>query len=477
MSKVPENTFDLIVIGAGSGGLNVASFGARIGLKTALIEMSEETIGGDCLNYGCVPSKALLHVANTIHRARSADAYGYTLHGSVSMEAVRGYIHERQDIIRAHENRSYLERQKGIHVLIGSASFIDSETVSVNGTHYSARKFVIATGSRPRELSLPGFDSARVYTNETIFSMNSLPDRTAVIGGGPIGVELGQALSRLGSSVTIYQSSGQLLPREDFTIADRLASQLTQEGIGVVLNARVSAFEGGDTLIYDHPTGEHREECDALVSAVGRVPATQALNLTEAGVVCDERGAISVDSTLQTSNPRVYAIGDVIGQHQFTHAAELHASVVAANIVTPLRRKCLNTDGMAWVTYTEPSVATFGLSEETLSQRRSSYYVRELSFASDDRAIIEGEEDGYMKVFVSKRGIVLGGSVIAREAGELAQELILAQTHGLRLNDLFNKVYPYPTRARVNRELAAEWMGEKLTSRVRWLLRSLFRHL
>jgi pyruvate/2-oxoglutarate dehydrogenase complex dihydrolipoamide dehydrogenase (E3) component len=477
MSKASEYTFDLIVIGAGSGGLNIASFGARIGLRTALIETSEDAIGGDCLNAGCVPSKSLLHVAHSVQSARNATAYGFTVSGTVSMEEVRSYIRSRQDVIRAHENRQYLEDEKGITVLIGTASFVDSGTVTVDDTYYCARTFVVATGSKPRALSIPGIENASVYTNETIFSMDTLPARTAVIGGGPIGVELGQALSRLGSSVSIYQSGGQLLPREDTDVASRLASQLMQEGIAVVLNARVSAIESGNTLVYDHPTGEHRDAFDALIVAVGRTPATETLNLEQAGIAYDERGAIVVDETLRTSNSRVYAVGDVIGQHQFTHAAELHASVVATNLVTPLRRKRLHTDHMAWVTYTEPAVATFGLSERTMTQRGMHYHVRELSFADDDRAIIESEEDGYIKVFISKRGTILGGTVIAKEAGELVQELVLAQRHSLRLNDLFRKVYPYPTRARVNRQLAAEWMGGKLTAPVTWFLRFTFRHL
>lgn len=472
--------YDIIIIGAGSGGLNIASFMNSIGLKVLLIDRSDEHIGGDCLNTGCVPSKALIHVARMHKNAQEVMEFGVRLQGSIELGKVMAHVKDAQDIIREHENAEYF-RSKGMKVILGDASFVGKDSVKVGDAIYRGKKIIIATGSRPRLLTIPGTDevekSGRLYTNENIFSLTTLPRKLLVIGAGPIGIELGQAFRHLGSDVSIVTNDTKILPREDSKISSVLFEQLKRDGIAFHFNKNTVRFEKGDTLIVsDKETAvEERLYFDDVLVSIGRVLNTESLALDKAGVALDERGKIKVDEYLQTTNKNILVCGDVAGQHQFTHAAELHAGVIIKNMLTPLFKKKLSTDALSWVTYTTPELATYGLNETELKERNVAYKVLESSFAEDDRAITDGARYGYTKMFVdSKTKKILGGTMIAPNAGELIQELIMATTSRLTTSAIFNKIYPYPTAGRINKRVVTNGERGRLTPFVKKVMRLLY---
>ena len=466
--------YDIIVIGAGSGGLNIASFMNRIGFSVLLIDKSDRAIGGDCLNFGCVPSKALLHVADRIAAGKESERFGLLQKGNVDLRAVMDYIRDQQDVIREHESAAYFTK-KGMTVVLGKASFTGKKSVSVNGVEYRGKKIVIATGSRPRMLDIPGSEVVPVYTNETIFSAEQLPKNLLVIGGGPIGFEIGQAFGRLGSTVTIVNRDEAWLAKEERQTVSVLMERMQKEGVTFVPNATVTKVGDDGYAHVQTAHGDERIVCDALFMSVGRVLNLEGLNLKEAGIRTDDKGKLVLNDYLQTTNRRVFAVGDVAGNYQFTHAAEMHAAVVLRNFfASRLFWKKYGADYMAWVTYTDPEIATFGCSEETLQKQKKSYELITQSFAENDRSITDDRREGLLKLYVTKKGIVLGGTMVGKDAGELVGELILAMTHRIPLNTLFSRVYPYPTAARINRLAAAQFLGKRLTKRNARLLRFLY---
>lgn len=463
--------FDVIVIGAGSGGLNIAGFMNRAGFRVLLIDKEDRSIGGDCLNFGCVPSKALIHAARLVHDGKSALRFCPSVSGAVDIKKVMDYVRGKQDVIRAHENAEYF-RTQGMVVALGSAKFVDAETVEVAGVRYRGKKIVIATGSRPRKLAIPGIESVAVHDNESIFSIQTLPERMVIVGAGPIGVELGQAFSMLGSRVTIVGLG--LLEKEDPDIVAPLKAALLRGGVELLLGYRPTEIKNARTLVAQSADGAEKEApFDLLLASVGRTVDTTALNLAAANVETDARGRLVVDDYLRTTNKRILVCGDAAGGHQFTHAAELHAALILKNFFSPFKKK-LNTDAMAWVTYTTPEIATFGLGEAELTKRGVRYETLAHSFADSDRAIVDEHTEGMVKVFVSPRGRVYGGTMVAEDAGEIAQELMLAQANGLNISTLLKKVYPYPTASRINRSLALARAARSLTGVAKKLLRALY---
>lgn len=472
--------YDIIVIGAGSGGLNVASFMNSIGLKVLLIDRNDEHIGGDCLNTGCVPSKALIHVARQHKQAQEVIAFGPRLGGSIDLKKVMAYVKGVQDVIREHENADYF-RSKGMDVVLGEATFAGKNAVKVGDSVYHGKKIILATGSRPRTLTIPGVEeverSGRLYTNENIFSLTNLPKRLLVIGAGPIGIELGQTFQHLGSEVSIVTNDAKILPREDNTLSSILHERLKEDGVIFHFGKNTLRFEKGDTLVMEDSTTKTEEKLyfDAVLVSIGRVLNTDGLALEKADIKTDERGKILVDEYLRTTNKQVFVCGDVAGQHQFTHAAELHAGVVIKNMLTPFFKKKLSTDALSWVTYTTPELATYGLSEVELKKRNVSYKVLESSFSEDDRAITDDARYGHAKMFVEeKTKRILGGTMIAPNAGELIQELIMATTSGLTTSAIFNKIYPYPTAGRINKRVVMNAERGRLTASVKRVLRFLY---
>ncbi|QQG46322.1 MAG: FAD-dependent oxidoreductase [Candidatus Niyogibacteria bacterium] len=473
MREFINKTFDIIVIGAGSGGLNVASFMNKAGFKTLLIDKSDRNIGGDCLNFGCVPSKALIHVARIIKNGKGVERFGLKTNGAVDIGKVTAYIKEKQGIIREDENFRALSK-KGITVKLGLAKFISSNAVVLGGEEYEARKIIIATGSRPKQLDIPGVkDASNIFTNETIFDINFFPKKMVVIGSGPIGMELGQAFKYLGSDVSVVVRGDSILNKEDPEVSDFIFKQLSEDGMRFYMNSRPEKIVDRNKIVIKDGTGKEISlEFDALLVAMGRSLNTEGLNLEKAGVEMDN-GKIKVDSYLKTTNKNIYLVGDVAGQHQFTHAAELHAKLVLKNFFSPFKKR-LETDKMSWVTYTDPEIATFGLSEKDLDKKRIKYSTIRKSFKNDDRAIVDESTDGMLKLFLSSDKKILGGTMAAKNAGEMVQELILANSAGLKINALFDKIYPYPVASRINRKAASEHMAGRLTPFVKKLLKILY---
>ncbi len=484
--KKDTNNFDVIVIGAGSGGLNIAVFMNRIGLKVLLIDKSDENIGGDCLNFGCIPSKALIHVAREIYSVKKSEKAGFFTEESigtgnsaanlksrkVDIKKVIGYVKEKQNIIRSHENAEHF-RSLGMTVVLGQAKFSGKRSVTVDDKEYHARKIVLATGSRPRKLELPGLNEGinkiPVYTNETVFNMEILPQKFVFIGGGPISLELGQAFAMLGSVVTIVHGGKHILEKEDPDISEFMEKELKSMGIKILLESKPIKLQGGE-LVVKNSNGEISIQADAFFAGIGRTLNIDNLALERAEIKTSaENTKLLIDKYLRTTNKDVLAVGDVVGGLMFTHAAELHAKIVISNFFGIFKKK-LNTDSFGWVTYTSPEIATFGASAKDLTTKKIKYQELSSSLEEDDRAIVDGSK-GFLKLFVGLGGELLGGTLIAPQAGEIIGELILAKSKNLKMADLFNRVAPYPTAARIIRKVAGNYQSQKLTPKIIDLLR------
>ncbi|MBT2557597.1 FAD-dependent oxidoreductase [Hymenobacter sp. ISL-91] len=463
---MPENAadFDLIVLGAGSAGLGLSLFMARIKLRVLLIDLTAEDVGGDCLNHGCVPSKALIHAARQVHQARQATQFGLQVGGAADMGKVMDYVQGRQDIIRDHENPEYL-RELGITVEIGRPRFVGDHAVEINGRTHTGRKLVVATGSRPAQLQVPGADQVELYDNQRVWDLRTLPQRLLVVGGGPNGVELAQAMQRLGAQVTIVHRGEAILEKEDPAIRAVLAERLRAEGLSIHLEAEVEAFTSASQARIRPKSGEaFAVDFDLVYVAIGRHVSFEGLQLEKAGVEVDEKGHIKLNEHLQTTNPDIFVAGDAANSLKFSHGAELHVRTLLFNFFSPLKKK-LNYDHFSWVTFTDPEVAHFGLDAAELDKRGTAYERWETSFADDDRAVVDSYRDGHLLLFIEKNALplpgrkrrILGGAMVAPGAGELIQELILANTSGLGISELFDKVYPYPVAARINQKLIVDY--------------------
>lgn len=464
--------YDVIVIGAGSGGLNIAGFMNKVGFKVLLIDKEDRAIGGDCLNHGCIPSKALIHVARLLKDGANVERFGVSRSGIVDIAKVMTYVASKKEIIREHENADHF-RKLGMDVVLGAASFINKNTVTVADKHYKGKKIIIATGSRPRRLNIPGIETVNtVYDNENIFSIKDLPKEMVIVGAGPIGIEIGQAFSAFGSKVTVV--GPKLLDKEDPEIVLPLKQTLEKDGVNILLDTKPIRIEKGNELVVqDGSGGEKVIPFDMLFVSIGRILNVDKLNVENAELAINERGGLVVDKYMRTTNKNILACGDVAGGHMFTHAAELHASVIITNFFSPFKKK-LNTDAMSWVTYTDPEIATFGLNEATLKERGIAYEVLSKDFTDSDRSIVDEHTLGKVKLLVSKKAILFGGSMVAHNAGELTQELMLLQSQGMSIETLLQKVYPYPTATRINRSIALSYKARSLSPRIKKILRFLY---
>ncbi|MBI2120226.1 MAG: NAD(P)/FAD-dependent oxidoreductase, partial [Parcubacteria group bacterium] len=419
-------------------------------------------------------SKALIHVARTVHEAREAGKFGVRAEGAVDWKKVREYIKEKQDIIRKHENAEWF-KSKGMTVVLGKAEFISRNSVTVDGVEYSAKKIVIATGSRPRILTGQGIEKVRhVLNNENIFGMDELPKKLLVIGAGPIGMEIAQSLRFLGSEVIVSERSNAILGKEDPGISGVVLEEMKKQGIVFRFNSVLKEFISANEAVFMDASGnEETISFDAVFVGIGRALNAEGLGLEKAGVETKD-GRIISDEYLRTTNKNVLLCGDVAGGFQFTHAAEMHAGVILNNFFSPFKKK-FTADHISWVTYTTPEVASFGLWEAELKKRGTQYSVLESDFSEDDRAITDDYQYAKAKIFISPKGKILGGTMAAPNAGELIQELILANFAGLSIKHIFNKTYPYPTATRINKRLASAHFAAKLTEFNKKLLRWLYR--
>lgn len=469
-----KKTHDIIVIGAGSGGLNIASFMNRVGFKVLLIDKSDKHIGGDCLNFGCVPSKALIHVGKLMHNAKETTRFSTKLKDNqvADMKKVSEYVTQKKDVIREHENATYF-RKKGMDVELGVAKFHSKDTIIVNGKRFSAKNIVLATGSRPKLLDIPGIENVQYQTNETIFDLKELPKKFVVVGGGPIGMELGQAFSRLGSEVHIIQRGDLFLPKEEKQVTDILCKQFEKEGIVIHKNSTPISFSDKNTIVIEKNGKKESIVFGEILISIGRQLNIENLDLSKADIKV-EKNKLIINDYLQTTNKNVFVCGDLAGSYQFTHAAELHAGVLLSNFFKPkIFWKKVSYDKLSWVTYTSPEIATFGLNKKEIEQRGISYDVLEQDFDDEDRAIVDENTQGKLIMYITK-GKILGGTMISENAGELAQELMLANTLDIPIKDIFKKTYPYPTASRINKKTISKHMGEKLTPFVKKMMKILY---
>lgn len=452
----PPLTPDLCIIGAGSGGLSVAAAAAMFGVPVVLIE--RDRMGGDCLNVGCVPSKALIAAGARAQAVREAGAFGVSA-GEPQVNFARVHDHV-QRVIGAIAPNDSVERfgALGVAVIKGEARFASRSTVMVGDQAIKARRFVIATGSRPAAPPIPGLDALPYLTNETVFQLTQLPERLIVLGGGAVGVELAQAMARLGSRVTLVEARS-LLSREDAEAAGLVRRALLREGVSVHEQARVLRAEpmrGGLRLVLE---GEIAIEGTHLLVAAGRTPNVEALDLELAGIASDAKGVI-VDKGLRTANRRVFAIGDCAsgqaGGMQFTHVANYHAGLVLRSALfrLPVRVK---TAAIPRVTYCHPEVASVGLSEEEARRKAGKVTLLRWPYAENDRAQAERLTEGFVKLVTDAKGRILGVTIVGAAAGELIVPWCMAVQKGLAVKDMAGLVFPYPTLSEVSKRAAVSF--------------------
>ena len=456
--------YDLIVIGAGSAGLTAVRFARALGLSVALVERSR--VGGDCTWTGCVPSKALLKAAGMARSMRTAARFGLPPSESAVdlravMERIRGVIGHIYDA----ESPDVLARE-GIDVLPGDARFISPDAVSVDGRSLSARRFLVCTGASPIVPPIPGLDGVEYHTYETVWDLEELPASLAVIGAGAVGCELAQAFARLGSGVTLIEAADRILPQEDPEVSEVLSRRFESEEIAMMVRAEARAVSTG----YGHATNARIEladgrnvETDALLVAVGRCPNAGGLELEAAGVVAGP-GGIQTNRYLRTANKRVYAAGDVTGGPQFTHYAGWQGFMAVRNAFLPSNTVAVR-EQVPRATFTDPEAAQSGLTEEEARRRHGDgVAITRWPMAEVDRALTDGESDGFVKVVHLPKGRILGVTIVAPGAGEMVQEWTLAIDRGVKLGDLARSTHVYPTYSMASQQLALRAYSERLLS-------------
>jgi len=471
VNPTPSGRYNLVVIGAGTAGLVTAAGAAGLGAKVALVERA--LMGGDCLNVGCVPSKALIRSARAFAEARDARDYGVEVAGEASVDfpAVMERMRRLRAGIAPHDSAARFSGL-GIDVFIGEARFEKPGEVRVGDHALSYAKAVIATGARAAELPIPGLAEAGYLTNETVFSLTELPPRLAVIGAGPIGCELAQAFARFGSRVTLIEATGHILPREDPDAARRVRAAIERDGVRIICGGKAARIsrEGDERVIgLDCDGQRHDVRCDAILVGVGRAPNVEGLNLEAVGVAYDTREGVKVDDRLRTSNRRVYAAGDVCSRFKFTHTADAMARIVIQNALFFGRAKVSDLV-IPWCTYTEPEIAHVGLYEEQAREQGIEVQTFTIEMSEVDRAILDGEDDGMLKLHVKKGSDkIIGATLVAAHAGDLISELTLAMTAGVGLGKLAKTIHPYPTQAEAVKKAADAYSRTRLTPFVKKL--------
>ncbi|HEX4890908.1 MAG TPA: FAD-dependent oxidoreductase [Alphaproteobacteria bacterium] len=465
---------DICVIGAGSGGLSVAAGAAQLGASTVLIEKAR--MGGDCLNTGCVPSKALLAAAKAAQTMRTSGKFGVSASG-FSVDFAKAMDHV-QGVIAAIAPNDSVERFTGLGctVIQAEARFISPAEVEAGGDIIQARRFVIATGSRAAIPPIEGLDQTPYLTNESIFENRTCPDHLIILGAGPIGMEMGQAHRRLGARVTIIEMA-RALTRDDPELAGVAIKALHDEGVAIVENTELVSVareeNGAISVLARNKTGEQRIIGSHLLAAAGRIPNIEGLNLEAANIVFDRKG-IKINAGLRTTNRRVYAIGDVTGGLQFTHVAGHQAGLVIRSALFRAPAK-FDPRYVPRVTYTDPEVAQVGMTEADALSARISHRVLRWHFSENDRAQAERRTEGLAKVIIGKGGFILGAGLAGANAGELLQPWILAMTRKQKIGAMTGLIAPYPTLGEINKRIAGSYYTPSLFSRPTRMIVSLLR--
>ncbi len=470
-NPTPSGRYNLVVIGAGTAGLVTAAGAAGLGAKVALIERS--LMGGDCLNVGCVPSKGIISAARAAAAVRNAGEFGVHVRGDVQVDFGAAMQRMRRLRARISPNDSAKRfRDLGVDVYFGDARFISSDTIEVAGEKLNFKRAVIATGARAAAPPIPGLDAVEYLTNETLFSLTELPRRLGVVGAGPVGCEMAQSFAQFGSEVFLVESEHGILPREDRDAAEIVQRRMIRDGVRQLCGGRnlVIKSSGGIRLTNESLGSRYDESVDQLLIAVGRTPNVENLNLEVVGVEYHGKG-VTVNERMQTTNPRIYAAGDVCSSYQFTHAADFMARIVIQNALFKGRKKSTSLV-IPWCTYTSPELAHVGINEHEAKEKNIPVDTYIQKFHDVDRAVLDGEDEGFVKVHVKKgTDKILGATIVASHAGDMISEISLAMTHGLGLGKIGNTIHPYPTQAEAIRKLGDQFSRTRLTP----LVKSLFR--
>lgn len=470
----PATCYNLVVIGAGTAGLVAAAGAAGLGAKVALVE--RELMGGDCLNVGCVPSKAILRSARALADVHDAKRFGIEVPANIraDFQAVMQRMRALRALISPHDSADRF-RKLGVDVYLGSARFSSEDTVEVAGRILRFRKAIIATGGRALRPAIPGLADTGYLTNETIFKLTELPRRLAVLGAGPIGCELAQAFARFGSEVYLLANHNRILCRDDADAATLVQNELIRDGIHLLLDSQIRSVErqGMARVLRVTQGGSPQEiHADAILVAVGRSPNVEGLNLEAAGVGYDVKRGVHVSDRLQTRNRRIYAAGDICSRYKFTHAADAMARIAIQNALF-LGRARASALTIPWCTYTDPEIAHVGTSEQEGNARSQAITTIQQDFDHVDRAILDGESKGLLKIYLQKgTDRILGATLVARHAGEMISELTLAITAGVGLKTLARTIHPYPTQAEAIKRAADAYNRTRLTPLVQSLLRN-----
>ncbi len=458
--------FDIGILGGGAAGLTIASGAAQLGAKTLLIEKEKE-LGGDCLHYGCVPSKTLIKTAHVYHLMKHAERFGLpsTEVKPVDFQEVARRI---QSVIATIQNYDSEERfcRLGARVEFGGANFVDEHTVQLNGKKYSSKTWAIATGSSPSIPPIEGLKKTPYITNREIYSLEKLPRTMIVLGAGPIAIEMAQAFCRLGTKVFVIQRSDQILTKEDKEMADQVMNVLSDEGVIFYLNASVISAKGiGDEKEVIIKTGQGETTSlrgEIILVAMGRDANLERLGLKEIGVEFDRRG-LKVDKRLRTSQKHIFGAGDVTGEFQFTHAAGYEGGIVVSNAIFHLPRK-VDYTFLPWVTYSDPELASIGMNEKGAKAAGLRYSIWTEEFKDNDRSLAEGEHIGRIKMILDEREKPLGIQILGPRAGELISEWVAAMNGKVKLSTLASAVHPYPTLGEINKRVAATFFSRKIFS-------------
>ena len=472
LNPEPSGCYNLVVIGGGTAGLICAAGAAGLGAKVALIE--RHLLGGDCLNMGCVPSKGVIRASRAFHDACNSAEFG--VRGGKGLDFDFSVAMERMRRLRAeishHDSARRFRDELGVDVFIGQGSFSGPGTVEVAGKTLRFKKAAVCTGARAAALPIPGLAEAGYLTNETVFSLTDLPPRLAVIGAGPIGCELAQSFARFGSQVTLIEAGTTILGREDGDAAEVLQATFVKEGIELQLGVKIIEVEkrGKEKVLRlerDRQTVE--VVVDEILVGVGRAPNIEGLELEKAGILYDKSG-VTVSDTLQTSNPNVYAAGDICSPYKFTHTADAQARILIANALFMGRQKT-SALTIPWCTYTDPEIAHVGMYEREAVEKGIEVSTLTVPLSDIDRAVLDGEAEGFARVHLRKgTDKILGATIVARHAGEMINEFSLAITSGLGISAIAKTIHPYPTQAEVIKRLGDAYNRTRLTPFVKRLL-------
>jgi pyruvate/2-oxoglutarate dehydrogenase complex dihydrolipoamide dehydrogenase (E3) component len=474
----PAGRYDLVVLGAGTGGLISALIASSLGARVALVE--RHLMGGDCLNVGCVPSKAMIRGAQIVHGAHQAARFGMPAASTDlgDFGAVMRRMREVRARISHEDSAERYSSEFGVEIFLGDACFDGDGRVIVAGERLEYKRAVIATGARAIAPPIEGLAATGYLDNETVFGLVERPRRLAVIGAGPIGCELAQSFRRLGSEVVLLESAGQILTREDPDAAQIVQEALAEEGVEMVFECEIQRVEGRgpDKVIHlSCPKQGAREWIvDEILVAAGRAPNVDALGLETVGVEFDRREGIRVDDTLRTSNARIWAVGDVCMRWKFTHAADAAAKIVVQNALFalgPFGRKKLSNLVMPWCTYTEPEIAHVGIGTRDAHEKKMALDTYQVPLAEANRAVTDGQENGLVKVHVKKgTDEIVGATIVAAHAGELITQITMAIQHKIGLGAFTNLIYPYPTQGEAIKRAAGAYTRSRLTPAVKRLL-------